>query len=125
MGIKGVMSNNVKFRVSFTHEMMPQVRPADRMSPEAIEARLQWVMFYGPFVSPKTVCPKAVTRATLELDFGGEKPVEVRGMAFCSQADTFRKEIGRKRALTDALNGVSGLSKDDRRAVWEAYFARK
>jgi hypothetical protein len=43
--------------------------------------------------------------------------------AACSASDNFRKETGRKIALTRAIEKAK-LSKQDRRLVWEAYFGR-
>lgn len=43
------------------------------------------------------------------------------GSAFCSVEDNFNKAIGRKLALTRALEG-SKFSKEERTAIWETYF---
>ena len=48
------------------------------------------------------------------------------GAVTCTLADTFRKSEGRQRSLTKALAaGAQGWhpSRDDRRKIWNAYFA--
>ena len=45
------------------------------------------------------------------------------GRAFCVAEDQFRKELGRRIALTRALSDTD-LDKSARRSIWDAYFGR-
>lgn len=66
---------------------------------------------------------KGYTKCTLK--FGPkEAPTrpDLEGEAYCSTMDTFNKEIGRKVSLARA---VQPLPREERRAIWEAYFSRR
>ena len=63
---------------------------------------------------------KAKARTTCTMRIG---PVIFAQAAYCGPQDNFSKEAGRKIALTRALK-MSGLSKLERKAVWERYFNR-
>jgi hypothetical protein len=59
-----------------------------------------------------------------ELGPGAEATLLSQGRARCSPEDNFRKEEGRKRALTRALDPLP-FDKEDRALVWTAYLNRK
>ena len=60
------------------------------------------------------------------LDISGLKmiPKIARGEAMCQKNDQFVKAIGRKIALTKALEDYVEFSKYDRTKVWDAYWNR-
>ncbi len=52
-------------------------------------------------------------------------PRLARGVAKCSPLDQFVKAIGRKLALTRALDEQHPFTKAERTAIWTAYWGRK
>ena len=46
------------------------------------------------------------------------------GVSRCSWLDNFRKSTGRKLALARALSALTGLTREERKKVWEAYLSR-
>jgi hypothetical protein len=62
------------------------------------------------------------------LDRNGQSLARWEGHAYCHSNDQFKKETGRKIALTRALYGLASqcsLTKHDRALFWDAYFDRK
>lgn len=58
-----------------------------------------------------------------KLDEADEPCLISEGVAKCSAGDNFQKKVGRKIALTRALN-KAGLSKAERSLVWLGYLLR-
>jgi hypothetical protein len=63
---------------------------------------------------------KRITVAILTL-YGNGMPLEMVGSSKAAKVDKWDKATGRKLALGRAL---TGMAKEDRKAVWEAYFNR-
>jgi hypothetical protein len=74
----------------------------------------------------KVVGVRAITYCTITRLQGEELVPWVMGRARCARGDGFVKEVGRRLALTRALQGcLSGAEhRADRGLVWAAYWGR-
>lgn len=60
----------------------------------------------------------------------GDATIILCGRGFCKTPDRFNKKIGRKRALTSALNKCTAMTKErlftreERELIWAAYWER-
>ena len=96
-----------EFAISFEHKMTIHY-PLHQMLPEPVRVQ-------------STVC-----EIFLMDELGHVKvPRLSRGIAKCSPLDQFVKAIGRKIALTRALDEVHPFTKAERTAIWAAYWGRK
>lgn len=113
MGIKGTLKDGTLFELGFVHTKAPEER----------EKREAWEKMNRVRYLPQT--PKAVTyvRITFEdPEYGQVWSAEGRGI--CAAMDRFDKEVGRKVAIKMALDNT-GLDREDRKRIWEAYFGRR
>ena len=82
---------------------------------------------YNPSFPPfEPVKVKGTQCEIYALDINGLKmiPKIARGEAMCQENDQFCKAIGRKIALTHALEDYVEFSKYERGKIWEAYWNR-